>query len=101
MGTRPVLLICVDCAGRVFRLSGYCARYNFCLEIMAISYIANKEDRASKNASYAQSFKIPSEYNVIRNHLTKFLRIHCYLVVIHITVIKVHVTLSVNNVRFH
>jgi hypothetical protein len=32
----------------------------------AISYIANKEDRASKNASYAQSFKIPSEYNGIR-----------------------------------
>jgi hypothetical protein len=29
----------------------------------AISFIANKEDRASKNASYAQSLKIPSEYN--------------------------------------
>jgi hypothetical protein len=32
----------------------------------AISYVANNEDRASKNASYAQSFKIASEYNGIR-----------------------------------
>ncbi|OQP59819.1 hypothetical protein A4R26_20750 [Niastella populi] len=42
----------------------------------AISYIANKEDRASKNASYAQSFKIPSEtMDIIRDHLTSFIGI--------------------------
>ena len=74
MGTKPVLLISVDCARSVLLVDRDIALVIISAGKMAILYIANKEDRASKNASYAQSFKIPSEtMDIIRDHLTSLI----------------------------
>jgi hypothetical protein len=70
VGTRPVLLISVDCARSDFGLSGYCARNNL-RENSPYQTLRIRKTGQAKTLHMLNRLKNPSEYNVFQEPLNQ------------------------------